>query len=84
MSDEETISFSEYVAQAQFKIERTWIIVGFKHPDETQSLVYKKCKLPETLLRYIQEGIDKGCNLFSIRGVDTTYAILPDPMQKKL
>jgi hypothetical protein len=84
MNDEETISLSDYVAKAEYRTERKWIIVGFQHPNESQSLIYKKCKLAETLLRYVQEGIDKGCNLFSIRGIDETYSILPDPMQKTL
>lgn len=79
-----TISFSNYMSQAKFKTERKWIIVGFSHPNESQSIIYKKCKQTKTLLRYIEEGIAKGCNLFSIRGIDTTYAILPDPEQERL
>ena len=45
-----------------------WTIVGFKHPEELKSLVYKQEILEKTLLRTIEEGIRKGCNLFSIRG----------------
>ena len=45
-----------------------WTIVGFNHPEELKSLIYKQEILEKTLLRSIEEGIRKGCNLFSIRG----------------
>uniref|UniRef100_A0A6M3XDJ9 Uncharacterized protein n=1 Tax=viral metagenome TaxID=1070528 RepID=A0A6M3XDJ9_9ZZZZ len=45
-----------------------WIIVGFKHPDQKKSIIYKQNISSETLLKSIEEGIDLGCNIFSIRG----------------
>ena len=47
-----------------------WTIVGFNHPEEGKSLVYKQNILQKTLIKTIEEGIEKGCNLFSIRGID--------------
>lgn len=47
-----------------------WIIVGFKHPSEKKSLIYKQNISSETLLKSIEEGIEKGCNVFSIRGFE--------------
>lgn len=84
MSDNDKISMGDFLATVTYNTQRTWVIVGFVHPNESQSLIYKKCKRTETLLRYVEEGINKGCNLFSIRGVNTTYAIVPDSEQTQL
>lgn len=84
MAKDDLVSFSDYIARAEVKTYRKWVIVGFSHPQEGRSLLYKSCKRVETLLRYVQEGIEKGCNLFSIRGFDVTYTILPDPEQEVL
>lgn len=47
-----------------------WIIVGFKHPNKSKSIVYKQMITKDTLLKTIEKGIEDGCNLFSIRGVN--------------
>jgi len=47
-----------------------WRIVGFKHPESENSLIYKQKLTNEKLIETIKEGIAKGCNLFSIRGFD--------------
>lgn len=52
-------------------MKREWIIVGFKHPEESQSLIYKRgIRRLETLYAAIEAGINQGCNLFSIRGIE--------------
>lgn len=45
-----------------------WRIVGFKHPEQEKSLIYKQNLTDEQLVKAIKQGIEKGCNLFSIRG----------------
>jgi len=45
-----------------------WRIVGFNHPEEEKSLIYKQNLKHDQLLNAITKGIEKGCNLFSIRG----------------
>jgi len=49
---------------------KEWVIVGFKHPFEKKSFVYKYCKNDRELKNVIDKGIKKGCNLFSIRGFE--------------
>ena len=58
---------------------KDWIMVGFKHPDEKKSLIYKYCKNDTELLKEIKKGIKKGCNIFSIRGFEKegNVTILP-------
>lgn len=48
---------------------KKWRIVGFNHPFEEKSLIYKQNLNDEQLIKAIEKGIEKGCNLFSIRGV---------------
>jgi len=45
-----------------------WIVVGFKHPEEKKSIVYRQDLSDEALIEVIKLGIQKGCNIFSIRG----------------
>lgn len=47
-----------------------WRIVGFKHPPVEKSLIYMQGLTDEQLIKAIQKGIKKGCNLFSIRGFE--------------
>lgn len=47
-----------------------WRIVGFNHPSEEKSLVYRQNLSDEQLIETIKKGIEKGCNLFSIRGFE--------------
>lgn len=47
-----------------------WRVVGFKHPDKEKSLIYYQNLSDESLQRAISKGIEKGCNLFSIRGFE--------------
>lgn len=47
-----------------------WRIVGFKHPDKENSLIYYQNLTDRGLLKAIEKGIEKGCNLFSIRGFE--------------
>lgn len=49
---------------------KKWRIVGFNHPTHEKSLVYKQGLTDEGLIRAIKAGIDKGANLFSIRGFE--------------
>jgi hypothetical protein len=49
-------------------IKMKWIIVGFEHPNKTKSLIYRQNVSDEKLGEVIKQGIEKGCNLFSIRG----------------
>lgn len=51
---------------------KKWRVVGFKHPDEKKSLIYRQNLNNAGLLKAINDGIRKGCNLFSIRGFDAT------------
>lgn len=51
--------------------KKEWIIIGFDHPTSYRSLIYKqRIRRTETLLAALEEGINAGCNLFSIRGVE--------------
>jgi len=45
-----------------------WRIVGFNHPEKEKSLVSRQNLTDAELIATIKWGIDKGCNLFSIRG----------------
>ncbi len=45
-----------------------WTLVGFRHPDNSRSLIYKQGMSQEGLVKAIEEGAERGCNLFSIRG----------------
>ena len=45
-----------------------WRIVGFNHPEQEKSIIYKQGLSDERLLKAVRDGIEKGCNLFSIRG----------------
>ena len=47
-----------------------WRIVGFRHPDQEHSLIYEQNVSDEGLCFVLKRGIEKGCNLFSIRGFD--------------
>ena len=47
-----------------------WRIVGFDHPKEERSLVYRQGLTTERLIEVIKKGISEGCNLFSIRGFE--------------
>lgn len=47
-----------------------WIIVGFRHPEQKRSRLYRFPTSNEELIRAILKGIEKGCNLFSIRGFE--------------
>jgi len=47
---------------------RKWRIVGFKHPDKENSEIYRQNLTDEGLIKAVQEGMNRGCNLFSIRG----------------
>ena len=46
----------------------TWRIVGFQHPWLQKSLVYRQNLTTEQLIKVLKDGIEKNCNLFSIRG----------------
>jgi len=45
-----------------------WRVVGFNHPFQEKSLIYKQNLSDEQLIKAVKQGISKGCNLFSIRG----------------
>ena len=45
-----------------------WRIVGFNHPHQKKSIIYKQDLSDEQLIEALKQGIKKGCNLFSIRG----------------
>lgn len=45
-----------------------WRIVGFDHPSKEKSLIYLQNLSDERLIEAIRKGINRGCNLFSIRG----------------
>lgn len=47
-----------------------WRIVGFKHPQDEISRLYKSCASDKDLIITLEIGIQKGRNLFSIRGFD--------------
>ena len=47
-----------------------WRVVGFKHPKDDNSRIYRKCNTDKEMLRVIERGIVLGCNLFSIRGIE--------------
>ena len=49
---------------------KVWRIVGFKHPDDEKSIIYRQNLTDDALLEAILLGIQKGCNLFSIRGFE--------------
>jgi len=50
--------------------EKKWRIVGFDHPKKEKSLLYYQNLTSERLLEVLKNGIENGCNLFSIRGFD--------------
>ena len=45
-----------------------WRIVGFYHPKQEKSVVYRQGLNDAQLIETIEKGIENGCNLFSIRG----------------
>ena len=45
-----------------------WRIVGFNHPEQEKSLIYLQNLNDERLLKAVEIGIKRGCNVFSIRG----------------
>lgn len=45
-----------------------WRIVGFNHPNEEKSIIYKQKLTTDKLIKAIRQGILLDCNLFSIRG----------------
>lgn len=45
-----------------------WRIVGFNHPMQEKSVVYRQGLSEIQLVETIKKGIKQGCNLFSIRG----------------
>ena len=47
-----------------------WRIVGFKHPKKEKSILYRQNLNEDRLIDAILDGIEKGCNLFSIRGFE--------------
>ena len=47
---------------------KKWRIVGFKHPEDEKSRIYKQNLGDEGLINAVQLGVARGCNLFSIRG----------------
>lgn len=49
-------------------VKMKWRIVGFDHPKEEKSLIYKQNLTSEQLLVTVKRGVAKGCNIFSIRG----------------
>lgn len=64
-------AIEDYIEQRKpkiTKIVRKWTIVGFNHPDHRKSIIYKQNILHNTLIRALEEGIERGCNIFSIRG----------------
>ena len=48
--------------------EKRWRIVGFNHPEQEKSLIYLQNLTDRGLLKAIEKGMERGCNLFSIRG----------------
>ena len=50
-------------------VKKRWIIVGFKHPDNKRSIIYKQNITTEQLIKTIEKYAAK-CNLFSIRGFE--------------
>jgi hypothetical protein len=50
-----------------------WRIVGFNHPGDEHSLIYKQNLSDEKLIEAIRLGIVRECNLFSIRGFEDEY-----------
>ena len=49
---------------------KKWRIVGFDHDRSEKSLIYKQKLTEEKLIQALRKGIEKGCNLFSIRGFE--------------
>lgn len=47
-----------------------WRIVGFDHPRVEKSEIYRQNLSDEQLIEVIRKGIQRGCNLFSIRGFE--------------
>jgi len=45
----------------------TFYVVAFKHPDESRSVLYRKCERIETLLKHIEDSEKEGANLWSVR-----------------
>ena len=50
--------------------EMKWRIVGFYHPKQEKSVVYRQGLNEAQLIETIKKGIENGCNLFSIRGFE--------------
>lgn len=46
----------------------SWRIVAFKHPDQEKSLLYLQDVSAEYMIKKLEEAIEKGANLVSIRG----------------
>lgn len=47
-----------------------WRVVGFNHPLQEKSVVYRQGLNEAQLIETIKKGIENGCNLFSIRGFE--------------
>ena len=59
-------------------MEKSWIIVGFNHPSLRRSRVYRQDLDADTLHRALDDGIAKGCNVFSIRGFSQGDEVDPE------
>lgn len=51
-----------------FRAKMSFRIVGFIHPEQEISKIYRNCRNEDELIEAILWAIDQGCNLFSIRG----------------
>lgn len=47
-----------------------WTIVAFRHPDQSHTLLYRQNLSPEKLLEAVEQAIEKGANLMSLRGFE--------------
>jgi len=49
---------------------KRWTIVAFNHPEVSRSVLYKQDIDEVQLHRALDEAIEKGANIFSIRGFE--------------
>lgn len=47
-----------------------WSIAAFKHPEQNRSVLYRHGLHISGLVKAVQDAVDKGANLMSIRGLE--------------
>lgn len=49
------------------KVMKSARIIGFNHPKTQHNTLYREVFSEEDLLKAVSDGLQRGCNLFSIR-----------------